>query len=248
MPYCRQCGRLLQDGEVCSCTSSNQSAAGPQQNNYSSDPQNGQYYSNGPQQNYQYGGPQYQGYPQGYPNQYYGQPMPPQEKSKAWILAIIIPVGIVVLLILGILAAILVPAMLGYTKKSKLANANSKANLIMKGANSAIVELEESGAKVNGRYIIASSSGDNVAVPFDIGQFWEKYETYVYFIVVKDGAVEYVAVSEDWTSKKKTIGTFPPSTVNGTKLYSADGYGTEYKTDQSLDILYWDAYDQIFNK
>ena len=91
MPYCRQCGRLLQDGEVCSCTAVNTQQDSPSQ------PQN--EYTNAQQQPYQNGAPQYQGHPypqqgfapNGYPYPYYGQPMPPQKKSKTWILAIIIP-------------------------------------------------------------------------------------------------------------------------------------------------------------
>jgi type IV pilus assembly protein PilA len=50
---------------------------------------------------------------------------------------------IVVIAIIGVLAAILVPSMLGYVKKSKIQSANSAASTIMKAANSAMEELDE---------------------------------------------------------------------------------------------------------
>ena len=50
---------------------------------------------------------------------------------------------IVVIAIIGVLAAILVPSMLGYVKKSKIQGANSAASTIMKAANSALTEFDE---------------------------------------------------------------------------------------------------------
>lgn len=50
---------------------------------------------------------------------------------------------IVVIAIIGVLAAILVPSMLGYVKKSKIQSANSTASSIYKAVNSAATEFEE---------------------------------------------------------------------------------------------------------
>jgi len=50
---------------------------------------------------------------------------------------------IVVIAIIGVLAAILVPSMLGYVKKSKIQGANSTAASIYKAVNSALTELDE---------------------------------------------------------------------------------------------------------
>ncbi|MBR6671134.1 MAG: type II secretion system protein [Ruminococcus sp.] len=50
---------------------------------------------------------------------------------------------IVVIAIIGVLAAILVPAMLGYVKKSKIQGANSAAATMLKAANSALTEMDE---------------------------------------------------------------------------------------------------------
>ncbi len=50
---------------------------------------------------------------------------------------------IVVIAIIGVLAAILVPTMLGYVRKSKLSSAGSTASSIYKAVNSAITEMDE---------------------------------------------------------------------------------------------------------
>ena len=50
---------------------------------------------------------------------------------------------IVVIAIIGVLAAILVPSMLGYVKKSKIQGANSTASTLAKAANSAVTDLDE---------------------------------------------------------------------------------------------------------
>lgn len=50
---------------------------------------------------------------------------------------------IVVIAIIGVLAAILVPAMLGYVKKSKIQSANASAKTYLNSANSALTEMDE---------------------------------------------------------------------------------------------------------
>lgn len=49
---------------------------------------------------------------------------------------------IVVIAIIGVLAAILVPAMLGYIKKSKITNANAAAKSILTACTSAITDID----------------------------------------------------------------------------------------------------------
>ena len=60
---------------------------------------------------------------------------------------------IVVIAIIGVLAAILVPSMLGYVKKSKVSSANSAASSIQKAINTALIEIDEekeAGADIGG--------------------------------------------------------------------------------------------------
>ena len=52
---------------------------------------------------------------------------------------------IVVIAIIGVLAAILVPSMLGYVKKSKVSGMNSNAKNLFDAANTACVELDSEG-------------------------------------------------------------------------------------------------------
>lgn len=52
---------------------------------------------------------------------------------------------IVVIAIIGVLAAILVPSMLGYVKKSKVSSANTAAASIYKAINTALIEVDEAG-------------------------------------------------------------------------------------------------------
>ncbi|MDE6519882.1 MAG: type II secretion system GspH family protein [Ruminococcus sp.] len=55
---------------------------------------------------------------------------------------------IVVIAIIGVLAAILVPTMLGYVRKSKLSSANTTASSVYKAINSALTELDEEGIDI----------------------------------------------------------------------------------------------------
>ena len=65
---------------------------------------------------------------------------------------------IVVIAIIGVLAAILVPSMLGYVKKSKVSSANSAANSLQKAINTALVELDEESQEAGGVQKIACAA------------------------------------------------------------------------------------------
>ena len=56
---------------------------------------------------------------------------------------------IVVIAIIGVLAAILVPSMLGYVKKSKVSAANSNAKSLYDGVATALVEMDSEGKTVD---------------------------------------------------------------------------------------------------
>ena len=65
---------------------------------------------------------------------------------------------IVVIAIIGILAAILVPAMMGYVKKSKLKSANSSAKLVFTTVESAAADIIADGGTLSD--ITSQSSTD----------------------------------------------------------------------------------------
>ena len=71
---------------------------------------------------------------------------------------------IVVIAIIGVLAAILVPAMLGYVKKSKIQGANSAASTILKACNSALAELDEMDTPFTGTYVGNNDTAEGDAV------------------------------------------------------------------------------------
>lgn len=66
---------------------------------------------------------------------------------------------IVVIAIIGVLAAILVPTMLGYVRKSKLSSAGTTASSIYKAINSTLTELDEEGYEVGGNYTLKWTGG-----------------------------------------------------------------------------------------
>ncbi len=80
---------------------------------------------------------------------------------------------IVVIAIIGVLAAILVPTMLGYVKKSKVSGANSAASSVYKAINTALTELDEEGVDIGGTHILSFDgtnwSGATPATPAGSG-------------------------------------------------------------------------------
>lgn len=163
---------------------------------------------------------------------------PPKKNNTAVIVIIIIAVVMLfVLPVLGILAAILIPAMLGYTAKSQQASVNSAAKAIYDAYSTAIIELDSKDVDTRGDYIISSDADDCINVPFDVSYIYDMANDYYtelgeynYFVVVENGRVSYVACEE---SGEDRIGTYPYATqVNeGPTTYSgsvgAEGWDLE---------------------
>ena len=150
---------------------------------------------------------------------------------------------IVVIAIIGVLAAVLVPSMLGYVKKSKISSANSAASSLQKAINTALIELEEeteraseigmfdrnskaSGATVN----IKDDKGTPITDIIDNDDMWDKICHYMdkvkkcRFVAYCDGgACTAVGVSID----KTYTGTVPGGVV------TVDTYKT-YQNNYSL--------------
>ena len=132
---------------------------------------------------------------------------------------------IVVIAIIGVLAAILVPAMLGYVKKSKIQAANADAKTILTNVNSGLEEMDEEGADPvadgwqDGNGI--SDTGWDDALEY-IKYYSDTITTTKYSVLIKDGvAVCSVAKSG------KYYGTYPQVLTN--KNYS------EKMTSNDLD-------------
>lgn len=135
---------------------------------------------------------------------------------------------IVVIAIIGVLAAILVPAMLGYVKKSKIQAANSAASQMVKAANSALEEMDEDATitslpsdgwwdnKITTDETPTASTG-NSFTGSDAGKAFYDYLTYYsddaktakYSVCLKDG-VAILGVAKSG----KYYGTFPAVLTN----------------------------------
>jgi len=92
---------------------------------------------------------------------------------------------IVVIAIIGVLAAILVPSMLGYVKKSKVSSANSTASTLQKAINTTLIEVDEE-TQDAGSISHISSPKDNASctvtgLPKGITnqQVWDKLANYM---------------------------------------------------------------------
>lgn len=81
---------------------------------------------------------------------------------------------IVVIAIIGVLAAILVPSMLGYMNKAKFSSANSTAKTLLNAGMSACREADVDHPMTNGIYTSSANAGVGNAV------YDQVYEEYIY--------------------------------------------------------------------
>ena len=143
---------------------------------------------------------------------------------------------IVVIAIIGVLAAILVPSMLGYVKKSKVSSANSEANTYQKAINSALIELDEeydSGSEIMTIERVEADDTEVTITPSsvetEIGKdvvwnkithFLDKSRKATFKAQCDGGAVKAVAVCANSTY----TGTYPSGvvTVDNYKEYKGD--------------------------
>ena len=105
---------------------------------------------------------------------------------------------IVVIAIIGVLAAILVPSMLGYVKKSKIQSANSAASTILKSINSALAEIDEAGENIpNGSHTISCDGSSNITYSeeneFDFTDADKGLLSYMTAYMENAGAVQWEA-------------------------------------------------------
>lgn len=80
---------------------------------------------------------------------------------------------IVVIAIIGVLAAILVPAMLGYVKKSKVTTANTTAKSIYNALNSSLTDMDSEDKKI--KDLGASGGSDYTS---QTGSVWAQQSNY----------------------------------------------------------------------
>lgn len=146
---------------------------------------------------------------------------------------------------IAVMAAIVffVPPMMGFNKESRQAIAEKAAAEISETAQEAVKELIAEGHDLSGDYIISYGLDFSLCDHFDNDFFEEKFrclagedmtDDYDFFIRVKNGEVEYTAVSNSWYSPLSTIGTYPPSPAK--EMYYHTGGGVSYKVDNLIHL------------
>lgn len=90
---------------------------------------------------------------------------------------------IVVIAIIGVLAAILIPSMLGYVRKAKITTMNTNAKNLHDAATTALVELDSEGHDITGIVTVSWTNGtptlNGVDVSFDtkVKEYFDKVST-----------------------------------------------------------------------
>lgn len=142
---------------------------------------------------------------------------------------------IVVIAIIGVLAAILIPSMLGYVRKSKISSANSAASSIQKGFEAALTDADAKGVKLIGEGWIDFEDGVFSADKIEMDTTAKASE------VLYSGVVNYFEKFTDATGSAYIKRSSCPAvicTTDGTYWGSApSGYveAKDYKSDGDLD-------------
>ena len=143
---------------------------------------------------------------------------------------------IVVLAIIGVLAALLVPAMLGYVRRSKISSANDAAKSIQKAINSACIDIMESGENLpDGSY--THLSGTVKLLPGYVTKD-DIFGRKIYSYMESDKNAEWEAQIEDYTCVAVAacidgayVGTSPAGVV------TEDNYETKYSREKLKNAL-----------
>ena len=127
---------------------------------------------------------------------------------------------IVVIAIIGVLAAILVPSMLGYVKKSKIAAANSNAKTLYNAVVSSLTDLDAKGSPVSGSgwtSVQAGSASDETSLEGLVKKYFNSVDDL-------DAAVAYIeqGLCDKTAIKSGTyFGTYPDAS-DGTLTFKSD--------------------------
>lgn len=155
---------------------------------------------------------------------------------------------IVVIAIIGVLAAILVPAMLGYVRKSKITTANTTAKSIYNAYNTALVDLDT----VDEAVTFTTSTADQSGAGFATSNNKLEKMVYTYFtdiakvskfaVTATDGACTACGVlngnypgayPNPWTTEAYNSGTKPTTAVAAMSGPSASGSNNNNNNNQT---------------
>ena len=122
---------------------------------------------------------------------------------------------IVVIAIIGVLAAILVPSMLGYVSKSKTSAANADAKSLYNAVATSLVDLDTEGTVVGTlTWTAAEEESTLTKLKGKVGQYFSDYTNIDAFkVYIESGTVKYAV-----TKSGSYIGQYPnPRTVDESK-------------------------------
>ena len=153
---------------------------------------------------------------------------------------------IVVIAIIGVLAAILIPSMLGYVRKSKISSANSAASSVQKGFEAALTDADAKGIKLtfegwvtwneDGKWAASTEKEDLNSVAkaeellkSGVVNYFEKFTDCQGAAYIKKSSCPGVAVTTDGTY----WGTAPSGYVEA-KDYKNDTIGDDTDADRTL--------------
>ena len=127
---------------------------------------------------------------------------------------------IVVIAIIGVLAAILVPSMLGYVKKSKVSSMNANAKSLFDAANTSCIELDSEGTpQTDGDVSVAGTSASGTDLAGKIYNYFSGVADLTTADVRIAGHVCTAAVASDTVY----YGGYPtPNSVDTFNAYSLD--------------------------
>lgn len=113
---------------------------------------------------------------------------------------------IVVIAIIGVLAAILVPSMLGYVKKSKVSSMNSNAKNLFDACNTALVEMDTEGkTPPNGEQDVRGGTASAEVGGFAIVASAEESSTGGDITTLKNKVKNYFEAIDDLETAKVNI-------------------------------------------
>ena len=111
---------------------------------------------------------------------------------------------IVVIAIIGVLAAILVPSMLGYVKKSKVSSMNSNAKSLFDAVATSCVETDSEGGTAESGSIGSSDTANNGTFNGKVLNYFEGASE----LVSKGGKAEWTVEDQACTAALCSDGTY----------------------------------------
>ena len=135
---------------------------------------------------------------------------------------------IVVIAIIGVLAAILVPTMLGYVTKSRCSSANANAKSFYNAINSALVDLDSEGKDIS--TISAGTTLDTTLQPKVENYFADYKKLSGFEYALTNGSCTAV-----WVKNGSYFGSYPvPTVVDTTGLNQGTDYSSDCKTNPTI--------------